>query len=151
MRFLYIFNFCYIRMRTKLFLLLLIAPFVLITGQDSTKIDASKIISKIKVGNTVNFENMSIKFLRFIEDSRCPSDINCIWTGEAKIVIEIYKRDVLIEEKELIFGAQRINPKDIKEICTVKQKMIYAYNLGPYPLSGKPIHPSEYYLELVTK
>jgi hypothetical protein len=33
-----------------------------------------------------------IKFVEIIEDSRCPTDVNCVWAGNAKIKIEVRVR-----------------------------------------------------------
>ena len=34
---------------------------------------------------------MNIRFLELIEDSRCPTDTNCVWAGNAKIKIRVSK------------------------------------------------------------
>ena len=34
---------------------------------------------------------VKVKFLELIEDSRCPTDTNCIWAGNAKIKVEVSK------------------------------------------------------------
>ncbi len=122
-----------------------------VTGyaQDSTKIDALKIVSRLKVGNTTNFGTKSIKFIRVIEDSRCPTGVDCIWPGEVKALIGFYKNNSLVEEKEFVFGVQAINNDRIKEILSIEKKVVYAYNISPYPSSEKLIDPTTYYLELL--
>jgi hypothetical protein len=138
-------------MKKTIFLILFVIPFVSLLAQDSTKVDPPKIITKLKVGNTVNFNTKSIKFLKVVEDSRCPSDVTCIWAGQVKIVIGIYKDELLIKEKELLFGANNINSDHIKEVLKIDQKTVYSYNISPYPSAKTPIIPSEYYLELLIK
>lgn len=34
---------------------------------------------------------VKVKFLELIEDSRCPTDTNCIWAGNAKIKVQVSK------------------------------------------------------------
>jgi hypothetical protein len=34
---------------------------------------------------------LSVRFVELIEDSRCPTDTNCIWAGNAKIKIRVSK------------------------------------------------------------
>lgn len=34
---------------------------------------------------------LSIRFVELIEDSRCPTDTNCIWAGNAKIKVRVKK------------------------------------------------------------
>ena len=36
---------------------------------------------------------MSIRFMELIEDSRCPTDTNCVWAGNAKIKVRVSKKD----------------------------------------------------------
>lgn len=36
-------------------------------------------------------ENISVKFLNVTADSRCPSDVTCIWQGEATVVVNVVK------------------------------------------------------------
>jgi hypothetical protein len=45
----------------------------------------------IKVGQTesINSENIKIKLLEVTNDSRCASDVVCIWAGEVKAVLNV--------------------------------------------------------------
>jgi hypothetical protein len=35
---------------------------------------------------------LTIKFVSLVEDSRCPTDANCVWAGNAKIQVQIGNR-----------------------------------------------------------
>ena len=43
----------------------------------------------LKIGQqrTVKPSKVRIKFLSVVEDSRCPTDVNCIWAGNAKVKV----------------------------------------------------------------
>jgi len=43
----------------------------------------------LKIGQqkTVRTSKLRIKFISVVEDSRCPTDANCIWAGNAKIKV----------------------------------------------------------------
>ncbi len=43
----------------------------------------------LKIGQqrTVKPSKVRIKFLSVVEDSRCPTDVNCLWAGNAKIKV----------------------------------------------------------------
>jgi hypothetical protein len=45
---------------------------------------------KIKAGRAVTFEGESLRlrFVRVAEDSRCPTNVDCIWAGNAEVLIE---------------------------------------------------------------
>ncbi len=138
-------------MKQILILLLFFTPFVLITAQDSTHVDPPKIVSRLKVGKMKDFNSKGIKFVSVIDDSRCPKGVTCIWEGEVKIIVGFYQDGKVTEEKELVFSSKTINPDNMKELLVTDKKTIYAYTVSPYPSSEKPIHPSEYYLELLIK
>ncbi len=78
-----------------------------------------------------------IKFLSVLEDSRCPTDVNCVWAGNAKI-------EVLITDKHGFSKKAVMN-------TTIGQKgdqhngwAIYLTELTPLPKSGKTISQRKY-------
>ncbi len=138
-------------MRVLPVLFLFLSSVQWVFSQDSTSVESPKIVARLKVGNTTNFGSKGIKFIRVVEDSRCPTGVDCIWPGEVKALIGFYKNTTLIEEKEFVFGVKAINSDQIKELLITAEKMIYAYDISPYPSSEKPIDPTHYYLELLIK
>ncbi len=48
-----------------------------------------KVTVQINQQKTVAKNKLTIKFVSLIEDSRCPSDTNCIWAGNARITIKV--------------------------------------------------------------
>ena len=34
---------------------------------------------------------LTVRFVEMVEDSRCPTDVNCVWAGNAKIKIRVSK------------------------------------------------------------
>jgi hypothetical protein len=66
---------------------------------------------------TITKDKLTIKFISVVEDSRCPKDANCIWTGNAKIqlklkkkngVWETFKLNTDVEKREIRFGGYAI-------------------------------------------
>ena len=73
-----------------LFLTLLLTLFfggVTIIEAKTQKVVKVQINQQKKVIGT----KFTVKFLEMVEDSRCPSDTNCIWAGNAKIKIRVTK------------------------------------------------------------
>ena len=62
----------------------------------------SKQIS-IRTGETksVNGSKLNVKFLGVVEDSRCPKGTTCIWAGNAKVSIRVWKKNQKPVELEL--------------------------------------------------
>ncbi len=137
-------------MNKAILLILLTIPFFGYM-QDSTQVESPKIVARLKIGSTIDFEDKQIKFVRVIEDSRCPKGVDCMWPGEIKISIGVYENGALTQEKELIFGAQAVHSDQMQNIIKTNKKAIYGYNVSPYPSSEKPIDPKTYFLELLIK
>jgi hypothetical protein len=85
-------------------------------------------------------ENISIKFVDVISDSRCPQGVTCIWAGEASCMIEITGSDATFS-KVLVQSGSDINQADF-------QQYRITFNLMPYPQSGKNTAKKDYYLQL---
>lgn len=54
--------------------------------------------------------NVRVKFLELIEDSRCPTDANCIWAGNARIKVQISKHGQRAKTVTLNTG---VNPQSV--------------------------------------
>ncbi len=48
-----------------------------------------KFTVQINQQKTIAKNKLTIKFVSLVEDSRCPTDTNCIWAGNAKITIKV--------------------------------------------------------------
>ncbi len=138
-------------MKKVIIFFLFITSVIGLHAQETLKGDTPKIIGKLKVGNSIEFDTKSIKLIKVYEDSRCPSDATCIWAGEVKASIEIYESNSLTAKKELVFGPKNINPNQMEELLVLDKKTVFGYNISPYPTSETRIDPKEYYLELVVK
>lgn len=99
---------------------------------------------KLMYGDMANFGDTQVKFVEVLSDSRCPKDVTCVWAGEAKVRVEVYKNGQLFEEKELTFGALS---KDLA-IVTNELLSVNALKLQPYPVSSTDKNNMEYYLVL---
>ena len=61
---------------------------------------AVKIYSSVlQEGEFFSLEEVSIVFKEVISDSRCPKQVTCIWAGEAKVLLEIYKNGKFLEKR----------------------------------------------------
>src|SRR5690554_6743820 len=74
-------------------------------GQNDS-MGAPKIGIKVPDGQTVVISGISIKFVEVLEDSRCPTDVECIWAGRARVKVSVSSNGKETE-KILTFGALR--------------------------------------------
>jgi hypothetical protein len=111
--------------------LLLVFLFVLTVGfSQDQPIDVPMIVVKVPLGETVQFENASVKFIKVLEDSRCPKDVTCVWAGQARLLVEVTEKGKASREVELLFGGASKNILFSEEGLTLK-----GMSLTPYPVS----------------
>jgi hypothetical protein len=64
----------------------------------------------IQTGETKSVigSKLNVKFLSVVEDSRCPKNVACVWAGNAKITIRVWKKNQKPAEFDLNTG---LDPK----------------------------------------
>jgi uncharacterized Zn finger protein len=101
----------------------------------------------IKVGQTesINSENIKIKLLEVTNDSRCASDVVCIWAGEVKAVLNVSINNQDKGDTTLTLGAGNTD-QSIENIGGYSVKVLA---VNPYPVSTHQIEQSEYIVTLI--
>lgn len=103
----------------------------------------------IKAGQQVKFDDaeFALKFTRVVQDSRCPTDVNCVWAGNAEVALNVnYDKCAAI----ITLNTHRTpETSDEDKVGGFRVKLI---KLDPYPHSQKKISPEDYTATLlVTK
>jgi hypothetical protein len=94
---------------------------------------------------TVKPDNIIVKFLSVTEDSRCPSDVVCVWAGQVSILINVTKNGENLGDITLTLGVS--NPDlAVKNVSGYNVKVVA---VNPYPISTHKIEPSEYIVTLI--
>ncbi len=133
-------------MKTIATYIALICFFAFAKAQNETSKEEIKHTVEIKlgVGESQKINDIKITFLRVIEDSRCPKDVDCVWAGQAKIRILGEENGIDPVEKELTFSSPAktiyIHKSDVLAIKAVR--------LSPYPETSLATSKRVYYLEL---
>jgi hypothetical protein len=90
---------------------------------------------------SVNGEDLKIRFVDVVGDSRCAAGVVCFWAGEAICLVEItYANktfDKVLTQPGLLAPAQ-----------TDFANYNIAFDLKPYPQAGKEIEDKDYRLDL---
>lgn len=102
------------------------------------------IVQKLPFGKSIKVRDFQLVFTDVVEDSRCPKGAQCIWEGQARIVLKIKKAG----EKEKEIKLHNISAKSPKEIVLDKNLKLQIIGLQPYPVSEKEIDLESYYLQL---
>lgn len=87
---------------------------------------------------------------KIITDSRCPEGLNCIWQGEAQVLVSVYKDKKLIEDVSIALSPKMVLENNLwfAKYSKDKYKNIQAISLMPYPKKEVLIKPKDYYLKL---
>ncbi len=92
----------------------------------------------------IESEGLKVKFLKITEDSRCPSDVTCIWAGQVGVLLNVSQNGKDFGEINLILGPD----KGLAE-KRVDGYIIRLIEVDPYPISTKKIEPSDYTIAII--
>ncbi len=98
----------------------------------------------LRIGQSVSIEgeDLKITFTEISGDSRCASDVVCVWAGEVTCVMGI-KEGEKISSTEFVYPGLTDNYSQL-----TYQERLYTFKVEPYPVSGKEISDSKYRLFL---
>jgi hypothetical protein len=102
---------------------------------------------EISVNETAQVEgaDIDVTFLNVTEDSRCPSDVVCIWAGQVTVVVGLSQNGTDLGRFNLTLGAGNSSMASQE----VGSHTITLVGVQPYPISSQPTLPSEYVATLV--
>jgi hypothetical protein len=104
----------------------------------------------IKINQTafIESEDVRIKFVDVTEDSRCPSDVVCVWEGQATILLDavLGSEDANRFHLTIRGSGGSVDGNDSK---IIDQYSVTLASLQPYPKASEKIKPSDYVAELV--
>ncbi len=93
----------------------------------------------------ITSENLGITFAQVKEDSRCPQDVECMWEGQAVVVVKIVKDGQDLGSVELTSRAGQ-EALAVKHLDSLAVKLVA---VAPYPKSGQAIDPAAYTITLL--
>ena len=99
---------------------------------------------KLKIGERAKSkpEGLEIEFDSVAEDSRCPKGVNCIWAGNAKILLKVKRDSGKPANVEL---NTNINPSTSRYL----DYDLRLKELKPYPEANATIKSSDYEVSLI--
>jgi hypothetical protein len=95
--------------------------------------ETSKLPAEIALGQTTTIDKTKITFTAVIEDSRCPTNVQCIWAGRAKVLVTITEKGKDAVEKEVILGETKPGENADKTVLVSNGATIMVSELKPYP------------------
>ena len=98
----------------------------------------------MRINQTVNIEPAGIEltFVNVTEDSRCPSDVQCVWAGQVSIIVNVTAQGTNSSLDLTLTGGQ----SEAKSVGNYSLKLV---DVQPYPISTEEISLSDYVATLV--
>ncbi len=120
-------------MKKTIFLIFILVSSVIFSQENS--VEAPKIVIKIPLGESIQLENVYIKFVEVLEDSRCPKNVTCVWAGRARVLVEVTESGKHVQQKELLFGQTKQGEIINNILFTTEDSEIKGITLKPHPTS----------------
>lgn len=95
----------------------------------------------LKIGQQAKVEgvDLTLKFAGVPQDSRCPSNVNCVWAGNAEVAVEF------VHDKCTTLLTLNTHPRsEASDQGKVSGLLIKLVKLDPYPRSDQKISASDY-------
>lgn len=122
-------------------------PFAFTINEGTQNLITAKLNSEfqLKIDQTVLIEskNISVRFLNVTEDSRCPSDVVCVWEGQVTILLNIMHKDQELGDLALTIRGGQTLAKSFDGYS------IELMQVEPYPKASEPIQTSDYVATLL--
>lgn len=98
---------------------------------------------KINAGRTVTLDggSLRVRFVRVASDSRCPVDVECVWAGNAEVLVEVSAKGGRgMKTLRLNTNAGPERPGEDK----YRRYTLKLVELSPRPHSKRKIAPGQY-------
>jgi len=131
-------------MKNSILTLVLLLTGLVIQAQQKTT--APVIVKKLSLGKSIIVHtNYSVDFLEVTEDSRCPTGTECIWAGQAKVMLMICKDGEEMEKKEVIL--KDLSTENPFQLTLAPSLKVNIYQLKPHPTIESK-NNLDYYLQI---
>jgi hypothetical protein len=97
---------------------------------------------KINQDAIIEGEGLAVVFESVLEDGRCPEDVTCVWSGNAKIKLRLSKQ-------KQTPGAINLNTDVKPKSSSYLDYEIRLVALKPLPKKDKPVQTNEYKATLI--
>jgi hypothetical protein len=96
----------------------------------------------------VRSDNLRLRFTEVVEDSRCPTQVECVWTGQARIAISVQPEGA--DPTTVDFNTNPAPDQTVKT-AQVGHYIIELQSLDPYPQTPDSIAFEDYRATLVIR
>ncbi len=104
----------------------------------------------ITQSKTVKAKGTQLVLKQVISDARCPEGLNCVWAGEAQVLLSIYQNKKWIDEEIITFSPKKteVNKEWLAKTLAIPITKIKSIRLVPYPKDSIKINPKDYCIKV---
>ena len=118
----------------KTIYIFIITCFAVLTVRSQEQ-DSISVTSVVKVGLNEKMsldDILEVEFVKVVSDSRCPKNVQCVWAGEAVVLVKLHRNGTFEQETQIT-----INPRGLEtsvlELFSSDKTHTTAIKLMPYP------------------
>lgn len=90
---------------------------------------------------SIGDDELVIRFIEVVNDSRCPTGVQCIWAGEVSVKVEIEYKS---QTKSMILTQSGSGESETRFL-----DYMISFDVQPYPEAEKQLKDADYQLLLV--
>jgi hypothetical protein len=100
----------------------------------------------LHIGETIQADGLTITLVRVVEDSRCPSNVNCAWSGQivVEVAISVPNASPELLQLKLLGTGLKLEPSTLIKAGG----QVQLTGATPYPSSPDRIQPDAYVITL---
>jgi hypothetical protein len=99
---------------------------------------------RLALGRTATIvDGARLTFVRVEADSRCPSNVQCVWAGDAVLRVRIERAGVAVD------AVIHSNPQGGNDVVRVSGVVVQLVSVQPLPIAGRRTPDSEYVARFV--
>jgi len=116
------------------------------SGQNERRVVDTGEEFELDYGETVAVKgtNLELTFSFVSNDSRCPSDVTCIWQGEAVVLFSVNGKDVIGYQAETRIPGLTPTPYYDNQTVELGDLTLRLLRLSPYPVEAHHPEAKEY-------
>lgn len=117
----------------------------LVNAQKQDSIPTTTFIEVHLAKKTALDEIVEVEFVKVLSDSRCPKNVQCVWAGEASILVKLYRNGKFEKETQITFHPRGLETS-VLGCFSSNTTHTTAIKLLPYP-DATIENAQPYYLE----
>ena len=100
----------------------------------------------LRTGDSTEVDHIPIRFSGVLEDSRCPTDVTCVWAGNAQAALGVGpRRGTQGPTERVVLNTNTSVGTDSAESSGLRLTLL---DIFPAPKSTQPIPPGNYFAKL---